>query len=264
MALQSPDGFDVDRLRALVRDTYDRVARDPGGDFHFHRGPRYAASRLGYDLEELSTLPRIATERFAGVGNPLGLGPIRTGEVVLDHACGAGMDLLLAARRVGPTGRAIGVDMTASMRNAATRAAQEAGLGGVVEVRQGFFEALPIMSSSVDVVISNGVVNLSPDKQQVFAEIHRVLRPGGRLYMADVVVQRELKLEARLQPELWAACIGGALQETELFELVLRVGLHGGAVIARYDAFAATTAEAKLSKDLHVQALGFVARKASR
>ena len=119
MAFACPVGFDVERLRSQVRATYDRVARDPGGEFHFHRGLRYAVDFLRYDEAELEFLPPSCTARFAGVGNPLRIGPIRSGETVLDHACGGGMDLLLAARRTGPGGRAIGVDMTPAMRDAA-------------------------------------------------------------------------------------------------------------------------------------------------
>ena len=261
MATTCPVGFDVAGLRARVLATYDRVARDPGGDFHFHRGPYYAVEYLRYDPYELVLLPDASTSRFAGVGNPLRIGPIHPGETVLDHACGAGMDLLLAARRVGPRGHAIGVDMTPAMRDVATRAAAQAGLSAIVSIRAGFFEHLPVDDESVDVVISNGVVNLAPDKSEVFAEIHRVLRPGGRLYLADVVVQRELKSDARNSPELWAACIAGALPEPELAELAVASGLRGPRITERFDCFRDTPAEAKVSRDLRVQAVNFLARK---
>jgi ubiquinone/menaquinone biosynthesis C-methylase UbiE len=261
MATTCPVGFDVAALRAQVLATYDRVARDPGGDFHFHRGPRYAAKYLRYDAGELALLPAVCTVRFAGVGNPLRIGPIDLGETVLDHACGAGMDLLLAARRVGPQGHAIGVDMTPAMRDVATRAAAEAGVEATVAIRAGFFEHLPVDDESVDVVISNGVVNLAPDKSQVFAEIRRVLRPGGRLYLADVVVQRELKDDVRSNPDLWAACIAGALTEPELAELALASGFREPRITERFDCFRDTTAEAKVALDLHVQAVNFIARK---
>lgn len=262
MALHCPVGFDVARLRMRVMDTYESVARDPLGDFHFHRGLEYAVGHLGYDRDELLSLPRAATAAFAGVGNPHRAGAIRPGEVVLDHACGAGMDLLLAARRVGPKGRAIGVDMTAGMRARALRAAREASMAEWVDVREGVYEALPVESASVDVVISNGVVNLAPDKSAVFREIARVLRPGGRLMLADVVVMRELTLEARADPDLWAACIAGALRQDELVELAADVGLSGGRIVERYDAFAGTTAEVKVSDDLHVQGVTFFAERA--
>ena len=205
MAATCPAGFDVDKLRQLVRAEYDRVAREPHGNFHFHRGPQYAARMLGYDAEELATLPEEATVSFAGVGNPHRIGPIQSGETVLDIGCGAGTDLLLAAKRTGSAGRAIGVDMTPSMIERAKRAAIKAAVWETVEIRRGTAEDLPVASASIDVVISNGVLNLSPDKMRSFDEIYRVLKPGGRLYLADVVVQRELSLAARSDVELWAA-----------------------------------------------------------
>jgi ubiquinone/menaquinone biosynthesis C-methylase UbiE len=261
MATICPVGFDVDRLRDQVLATYERVARDPNGEFHFHRGARYAAEYLRYDVAELALLPDECTARFAGVGNPLRIGPVHPGETVLDHACGGGMDALLAARRVGPAGRVIGVDMTPGMRAAATRAAERAGFGSIVEIRAGFFEQLPVADASIDVVLSNGVVNLAPDKSRVFREIHRVLRPGGRLYLADVVVQRELKYEVRNNPDLWAACIAGALPEPELATLALATGFRAPRVIERFDCFRDTTAEVKVAQDLRVHAVNFYACK---
>jgi SAM-dependent methyltransferase len=261
MAATCPVGFNVDQLRERVRGMYTRLAGSPDGEFHFHRGAEYAVERLRYDRAELAALPAACTARFAGVGNPLRVGPLGAGETVLDHACGAGVDLLLAARRVGAAGRAIGVDMTPAMREQAEAGAALAGLGDVVDVRGGLFEDLPVASASVDVVISNGVVNLAPDKPRVFREIARVLRPGGRLYLADVVVARELKPEVRDDPELWAACIGGALREEELLELAGGAGLGEGRVSERFDCFGGTTAGDKVAADLHVHAANFFARR---
>jgi len=268
MAAICPIGFDVEGLRERVEATYDRVAREPGGEFHFHRGVRYASEYLNYDPDELARLPEAATARFAGVGNPVRMadrdatGPgIRAGDVVLDHACGAGTDLLLAARRVGPGGHAIGIDMTPAMRACATAAAELAGLARTVEIQAGYLEALPVTDASVDVVISNGVVNLAPDKLQVFREVARVLKPGGRLYLADVIVQRELTLDARQNPDLWAACIAGAMVETELAELAALAGLGGGCIVERFDCFRHTRALDKVAKDLFVHGVNFCARK---
>jgi SAM-dependent methyltransferase len=263
MAATCPIGFDTERLREQVLYTYDRVARAPDGEFHFHRGPRYAVELLRYDGQELAALPQAATARFAGVGNPHRIGPIEPGETVLDHACGAGTDLLLAARRVGPAGRAIGVDMTPAMREVAGSAARAAGLAAIVDIRAGFYEDLPVDDASVDVVVSNGVVNLAPDKRQVFAEIRRVLKPGGRLYLADVVVQRELTYDARNNPDLWAACVAGALPEEELAQIAGSVGLMDGRITERFDCFRGTSAEAKVSGELHVQAVNFFARRSA-
>jgi len=261
MAATCPIDFDVASLRESVRAVYTRVATDPTGDFHFHRGLEYAVDRLGYDRNEVEALPRASTSRFAGVGNPLAIDALSAGETVLDHACGAGMDLLLAARRVGVTGRAIGVDMTEAMREQATRGAALAGVSARTQILAGLLEELPLEDASVDVVISNGVLNLSPDKRQALREIHRVLRPGGRLMLADIVVRRELTLSVRQSPELWAACIGGALPEPELLELVSAAGLVDGRIGTRFRSFAGSSAEAKVSADLDIGAVNFSARK---
>jgi SAM-dependent methyltransferase len=262
MATTCPIGFDLDRLREQVQRTYERVALDPASGFHFSVGPEYAIQALGYPREAVESLPATSTARFAGVGNPHSIGVIRPGSVVLDHACGAGMDLLLAARCVGRAGRAIGVDLTPAMREQAARAAMEAGLVDVVEIRAGAFEHLPVADSSVDYVISNGVVNLAPDKRRVFSEIARVLRPGGQLYLADVVVERELSLAVRSDPDLWSACVGGAVTEAELASLASGSGLVGARVVRHFDSFRNTSVERKLGRALRVRGVSFHARKA--
>lgn len=202
MVLICPVDLDTQRLRAEVMNIYGRVANNPDGEFHFHRGPKYAAQFLGYDLSELETLPSDVTASFAGIGNPHRIEPINPGETVLDIGCGAGMDLLLAARKVGAMGKAIGVDMTASMIERARAGAVAAGIANV-EIRQGEAEALPVEDRSIDVVISNGVLNLTPDKVKAFREIARVLRPGGRLQLADIIIGTELSEQARRDIDLW-------------------------------------------------------------
>jgi len=197
-----PYGLDTRKLREEIRSVYGRVAEEPGGDFHFNRGPEDAARLLGYDAAALAELPRDVTASFAGVANPHRIAPIRAGETVLDVGCGAGMDLLLAARAVGARGKAIGVDMTAAMRERALFAAAALGLANV-EVLEGVAEALPLPDASVDTVISNGVLNLAPDKDAAFGEIARVLAPGGRLLLADIVIGRELSPEQRSDVALW-------------------------------------------------------------
>lgn len=261
MAATCPTTFDVALLRSRIRSTYERLATTPDGAFHFHRGPTYAATLLGYDAAELATLPAEATAAFAGVGRPFAAGEPAPGEVVLDHACGAGMDLLLAARYAGPTGRAYGFDLTPAMVERARRAVAAAGLGRRVQVEQAAYEALPLDDAQIDVAISNGVLNLAPDKPVVLRELARVLRPNGRLLLADVVVQRELALAARQDPELWAACVAGALPEPELVELVRAAGFTDVRIVARFDCFRGTSAEQKASASLQLSGVALAARR---
>jgi arsenite methyltransferase len=202
MAIACPVDLDTQMLRAEVSKVYARVAADPAGDFHFHCGPAYAAEFLGYDPAELAALPAESTASFAGVANPHAIAPLVPGESVLDIGCGAGMDLLLAAQRVGSFGHAIGIDMTEAMRDRALRCAAEAGLSNV-EVRRADATALPLPDCSVDAIISNGVLNLVPEKDKAFAEIRRVLRPGGRLQLGDIVLDAELGESVRRNIDLW-------------------------------------------------------------
>src|SRR5947209_18021817 len=159
MAIACPVDLDTLRLRAEIQSIYARVAADPSGEFHFHRGPEYAAARLNYDAAELSKLPGTVTGSFAGIGNPHAIAPLPAGATVVDIGCGAGTDLLLAAFHVGLQGRAIGVDMTEGMRERARRGADACGFTQV-DVRDGDATMLPVESKSVDIVISNGVLNL--------------------------------------------------------------------------------------------------------
>jgi len=257
-----PTHFDGARLREHVMAMYDRVARAPEtGDFHFHVGAAYAVSYLGYDASALRRLPDRCTQRFAGVGNPLAAGPIPAGSTVLDHACGAGTDLLLAALAAGPDGHAVGVDVTPAMRDCAATAAREAGLGGRVRILDGTFEALPLPDASVDVVISNGVLNLATDKLKVMREALRVLRPGGALYLADVTLERPLAALARGNPALWAACVGGALTEADLSAVIVHAGFAAPRIAARHDCFAGTSLPHKFGRDIAVASVTLAARR---
>ena len=202
MAIACPVNLDTLKLRAEIQSIYARVAEDPSGAFHFHRGPEYAARRLHYDPVELSRLPATVTESFAGVGNPHAIATLPAGATVIDIGSGAGTDLLLAAFHVGLLGKAIGVDMTEAMRDRARRGATACGLAHV-EVREGEATALPIEAESVDVVMSNGVLNLVPEKRAAVAEIRRVLKPGGRVQIADIVLGVELPEDARQDIDLW-------------------------------------------------------------
>ncbi len=176
----------VNEIKEKIRQRFVKVATDPTAPQRHPHGPA-SAKKLGYDAAEIDGLPAEVTESFAGVGNPLGLHEVRPGEMVVDIGCGAGVDSILAARRVGPSGRVIGVDMTAEMVKKATDNAVAAGVTNA-EFHQGEADRLPVGDGTVDVVISNGVFNLCIDKPKVLAEVYRVLRPGGRVQMADILL----------------------------------------------------------------------------
>jgi SAM-dependent methyltransferase len=191
---------DVDELRDEIQKAYTGVSTTPEEEFIFPTG-RPWAEELGYP-PELANVPEESVESFAGVANPFVLGRIEEGATVLDLGCGAGTDLLIAAQMAGPEGKAIGIDMTPLMLERARRSAAEMGLE-TVELHEGLIESLPLDERSVDIVISNGVIDLVPDKDAVFAEIDRVLRPGGRLQIADVIIHKEVSEDARERIDLW-------------------------------------------------------------
>jgi SAM-dependent methyltransferase len=192
---------DVENLRSAIQAEYAEVATTPDKGFHFHTG-RPLARLLGYAEAETDPLPDAVVESFAGVGNPFVFGQLEPGETVVEVGSGAGFDAVLAARQVGPNGRVIGVDMTQAMLEKAGANAARLGLGNI-EFRHGYAEELPVDDATADVVISNGVCNLSPDKQAVFGEIARILKPGGRLQIADIVVQQAVPEAAKENIELW-------------------------------------------------------------
>ena len=193
--------LDTDLLRSAIQEEYAEVASCPLKGFHFHTG-RVLAARLGYPTERVDALPEPVVESFAGVGNPFSWGDPRPGETVVDLGAGAGFDALQAAAMVGPDGRVIGIDMTPAMVEKARRNADLLGLGNA-EFREGYLEELPIADATADVVISNGVVNLCPDKATVLAEAFRVLKPGGRLQIADIVVAKVVPEGAKQDIALW-------------------------------------------------------------
>jgi arsenite methyltransferase len=192
---------DVGVLREEIRKTYTDVSIDQEQEFIFPTG-RAWAQELGYPEPELARVPDASVESFAGVANHWVLGRIDPGAVVLDLGCGAGTDLLIAAQMTGPTGRVIGVDMTAAMLRQVRASAEDMGLDNV-DTHESLIESLPLEDASVDVVISNGVIDLVPDKDAVLDEIDRVLRPGGRLQVADVVIHHEVSEDARKRIDLW-------------------------------------------------------------
>ncbi len=197
----TPPKVDRDVLRSAIQDEYTEVARNPGRGFHFHTG-RPLAALLGYREAWLSGVPESSIESFAGTGNPFSMGELRSGEHVVDIGAGAGIDSLIAARMVGPTGQVVGVDMTAEMLEKARGAAAEAGLTNV-EFREGFGEALPVEDGWADVVISNGVLNLMPDKRRALQEMARVLKPEGRLQIGDILVEKAVPAGAKEKIDLW-------------------------------------------------------------
>lgn len=218
-----------------VRRMYTDVATMPEREFHFPTGRR-ACSFVGYPAEQLDRLPATAVESFAGVGYPFAAGVIRAGDTVLDIGSGSGTDALIAADLVGPDGRVIGLDMTMAMREKLRANATAAGVGNL-DVLEGNAEAIPLPDASVDVVTSNGVLNLIPDKPRAIREIARVLRPGGRLQLADIVVETLPSEACRAHPELWAECIVGATTAERYVLEFEGAGLGDVAVLDRRDYF---------------------------
>jgi SAM-dependent methyltransferase len=196
-----PVDIDTETLRKAIQDEYTEVAEHPDKGFHFHTGRRLT-NLVGYRDEWFKGVSEVAIESFAGTGNPFAMGELAAGERVVDVGSGGGIDSLIAARMVGPTGAVIGIDMTPAMLAKARAAAAESGIDNV-EFREAFMEALPVPDNWADAVISNGVLNLTPDKQKAVGEMFRVLRPGGRLQIGDILVNREVPEEAKKKIDLW-------------------------------------------------------------
>jgi arsenite methyltransferase len=194
-------GLNLHELRQAIQEEYATVAEKPDQGFHFHTG-RPLAHLLGYLEEWLVGMPERAIESFAGTGNPFSLGALRPGEHVVDVGSGAGIDSLIAGRMVGPAGQVVGVDMTPAMLRKARPAAAEAGLANV-EFREGYAEALPVPDGWADVVISNGVLNLMPDKAAALQEMARVLKPTGRLQIGDILVSKAVPASGKRRIDLW-------------------------------------------------------------
>jgi 2-polyprenyl-3-methyl-5-hydroxy-6-metoxy-1,4-benzoquinol methylase len=199
--LFSASNVGLEILRYEVRQEYTEVADTPDKGFHFHTGIPLA-KMLGYNVDWYEAISPAAVESFAGTGNPFSLGEIWPGDYVVDVGSGAGFDSLIAGHLVGPTGRVVGVDMTPAMLHKARAAAAETGLSQV-EFKEGYAESLPLPDGWADVVISNGVVNLCPDKLTAFGEMYRILKPGGRLQIADIMVQKAIPEEAKKDIDLW-------------------------------------------------------------
>jgi SAM-dependent methyltransferase len=198
-----PAAVDTEQLRAQISEKYSEVALTPDKGFHFHTG-RPLARMNGYDDAVVDSLPEPTIESFAGTGNPFSMGDLNPGETVLDIGCGAGFDTLIAAQQVGPSGRVIAVDMTPDMLTKAKRSAEQMGLTNV-DFREGLAEDLPVDDESIDVVISNGVINLCPDKIGVMEDVNRVLKPGARIQIGDIVVHKEVPQESKDDIDLWSS-----------------------------------------------------------
>jgi arsenite methyltransferase len=196
-----PVDIDTESLRNAIKGEYKEVAEHPGKGFHFHTGRRLTKI-VGYQDQWFKGVSELAIESFAGTGNPFAMGELAVGEHVVDVGAGGGIDSLIAARMVGPTGHVVGVDMTPAMLEKARAAAAESGIHNV-EFREAYMEELPVPDGWADVVVSNGVLNLTPDKQKAVGEMFRVLRSGGRLQIGDILVNREVPEGAKQEIDLW-------------------------------------------------------------
>jgi len=215
-------------LEQKVKDMYRDVALNPEGEFHFEMG-RALAERLGYSSEDLDQIPAEAIDSFAGVGYYFHLLNLHEGESVIDLGSGSGMDSFVAALRVGQSGKVVGIDMTDEQRSKAERLRDQAGFNTITYLK-GYIDAIPCADESFDAVISNGVINLAPDKRTVFQETARILKPGGRLAISDIVTEVQLPDGITCNTTLWAACIGGAMQQDGYRTAIEAAGLRVEAV----------------------------------
>lgn len=228
-------GYSRQQIFEAVQEMYTTVADTPQAGFHFPVGDS-VCHLLDYPAEQVSLLPDLARESFIGVGCPMRAGVPSDGETVLDIGSGAGADSLIAAKFAGPGGRVLSLDLTAAMTRRLKQAADQAGVTNV-HVLQGSAECLPLADASVDLVISNGMLNLVPDKRRAIAEMFRVLRPGGRVQLADVVIRRPVTVDCSDDPQLWAECVVGATVEDDLLALFQEAGFENVRVVRRHDYF---------------------------
>lgn len=215
---------DTVELETKVKEMYRHVAQEPGGNYHFELGEPLAL-RVGYEADRLKDVPAGAVESFAGVGFFFDLAALTSGETVVDLGSGSGMDAFYAADYVGSSGRVVGIDFTLEQLEKARKLAAGAGAAHV-EFLEGRIEAVPLPDASVDCVISNGVINLAPNKSAVFAEAGRVLRPGGRLAIADIITEKPLTEAIVCNADLWASCIGGAAEQEPYLQAIESAGFR--------------------------------------
>jgi len=248
-------------ILGAVQAMYTAVASRPTAEFHFPVG-RPACEFVGYPESHLNALPDPVLESFAGVGYPFQAQVIASGQVVLDIGSGSGTDVFIASRLVGPTGRVIGLDLTQAMREKLVANAERLGAANVT-VLEGNAEEIPLPDASVHVVTTNGVINLVPDKDRAFREIARVLRPGGRLQLADIVLDQEPSATCRANPELWAECVVGAVTRDAYLGALARAGLSEVTVLGVIDYFQASPSETtrKVAASLGAKAMVLTAMK---
>ncbi len=231
------DKMTAEEIKEIVKKGYAKVATSPKsccdtscGDYEpFTGGGETLATSLGYDIENM---PKSVTESFAGCGNPVALSDIKENETVLDLGSGAGLDMFMAAKKVGNKGKVIGVDMTPEMVKKARENAEKLGFKNV-EFRLGDIENLPVDDESIDVIISNCVINLTPDKHKTFREAYRVLKPGGRMFVSDIVLEEELPKEIKESIEGYVACVSGALEEQKYLQAIKDAGFENVEVIGK-------------------------------
>ena len=215
---------DTSELERKVKKMYSDVALNPNGEYHFEMG-RGLAEKLGYEKNDLDSIPASAIDSFAGVGYYFDIANLKAGEDVLDLGSGSGMDVFVAALKVGSTGHVSGADMTDEQLEKSERLRKENNFENV-SFHKTYIEKLPFADASFDVIISNGVINLCPDKEKVFAEVARVLKPNGRMVIADIVTEKQLTENIVCNSTLWAACIGGAAQQDNYRESIEKAGLE--------------------------------------
>lgn len=213
-----------DKLKKKIQSIYSKVAESSDSEFHFETG-RELAEKLGYNLNDLDRVPDAAIDSFAGVGYYFDLANLKPGEKVLDLGSGSGMDSFVAGLHVAENGEVTGIDMTDKQIEKALNLADKNGFDNVV-FKRGFIEELPFEDKNFDVVVSNGVINLSADKDKVFKEVSRVLKPGGRLVIADIVTKEQMPESIKKDADIWAACIGGAEQSDSYTSLIEAAGLE--------------------------------------
>ena len=259
MQTETSSRLDISDLERKVKNMYREVALHPDEKYHFEMG-RVLAEKLGYDPKQLDQIPQAAIESFAGVGFFFDYAAIKEGDKVLDLGSGSGMDSFLAALRVGKSGSVTGLDMTDEQLEKASRLRTQNGFSNV-SFHKGYIESLPFEDNSFDVVISNGVINLCPDKSKVFKEIWRILKPGGRLAIADIVSEKSLPDNVVCDATLWASCIGGASQQDEYSDAIKSAGLNIIAVVTNESyAFISSSAQSA-SKKYGVKSVSLLAEK---